>query len=719
MADSVSPVRRNPGRSTWVRARKARPPLMLSRRSRHRLRALRWCGRRRLRRRVLQTQAAGADWSEGACPGPRAEAPQRPKAAAPSPAPRPVPGPLPAPAPSGPVSLPIPPVRAAGPGRVLLLLPADQGFTFSGVCRMTCLYGQVEVLGFVISQGQPAHDIFSAYTHSYLTINAVRYSMPEKSKKEIKREARACLRAHLNLEDRSWATGNFSPLCSIVLLEHVKTTTINFIASHPGLSTIFVQEEASQVTSECLVLGSVGIKREKRKRGLQLTESTLVALEELVSVSCEDSDGCPIVLVCGGQDVGKSTFNRYLINQLLNSISCVDYLECDLGQTEFTPPGCISLLNITEPVLGPPYTHQRTPQKMVYYGKLSCKNSFENYIDIIKYVFSAYKREAPLIINTMGWVSEEGLQLLIDLIRLLSPSHVVQFSSPKSKHMPPLTPDYVADRDGLYTKSKSRLRSQGFCLPEFSDSVEFADEEKDSPVLFAEHKLLSVFSEFSFRKTPRNRDSHNRIFRDLTVLAYLAQLLPPVPKPLSPLHGLTPYQVPFNAIALRITHSDVAPTHILYAVNGSWLGLCRILDDIRGYSRGPILLAQTPICDCVGFGVCRGIDMEKRLYHILTPVPPEELRSVNCLLVGAISIPQCVFKSQHGLEGTIPYITMDYNFKLPGASEKIGVRDSEKEQLPKGKLHPRSKFFRKMKFLKGKDHSSQPGGSGEGGAGDA
>lgn len=38
--------------------------------------------------------------------------------------------------------------------------------------------------------------------------------------------------------------------------------------------------------------------------------------------------------------------------------------------------------------------------------------------------------------------------------------------------------------------------------------------------------------------------------------------------------------------------------------------------------------------------------MEKRLYHILTPVPPEELRNVNCLLVGAISIPQCVLKSQ-------------------------------------------------------------------------
>lgn len=711
----MSPVRRSPGRTTWVRARKARSQLMPSRRSRRRLRTLRWCGRRRLRRRLLQAQAAGADWNEGACPGARAEAPRRPKAAAPTPVPRPLPlplplpGQLPAPASSGPVTLPIPPVRAAGPGRVLLLLPADQGFTFSGICRMTCLYGQVEVLGFIISQGQPAQDIFSAYTHTSLTINAVHYAMPEKSKKEIKREARALLRTHLNLEDRSWVMENFSPLCSILLLENVKSTTISFLASHPGLSTIFVQEkDASQVTSECLVLGSVGIKREKRKKGLQLTESTLAALEELVSVSCEDADGCPIMLVCGAQDLGKSTFNRYLINQLLNSIPCVDYLECDLGQTEFTPPGCISLLNITEPVLGPPYTHLRTPQKMVYYGKPSCKDNFENYIDIVKYVFSAYRREAPLIINTMGWVSDEGLLLLIDLIRLLSPSHVVQFSSYKSRNLPALTPDHVADKDGLYTKSKSRARHPGFRFPELVDSLEFAEEEKDSPVLFTGHKLLSVRSEFSFRKTSRNRDSYNRIFRDLAVLAYLAQLQPPVPKPLGPLHGLTPYQVPFNAVALRVTHSDVAPTHILYAINASWLGLCRILDDVRGYTRGPILLAQTPICDCVGFGICRGIDMEKRLFHILTPVAPEELRSVNCLLVGAVSIPQYIFKSQHGLEGTIPYVTTDYNFKLPGASEKIGARDSEKEQLPKGKLHPKSKFFRKMKFLKGKEQPSQP-----------
>ncbi|XP_069335381.1 polynucleotide 5'-hydroxyl-kinase NOL9 [Eulemur rufifrons] len=694
MADSLQQHKRGPGRSTWLRARKARPQLVLSRRPRRRLKHLRWGGRRRLRRRLLQAQAAGADWKDVACQVSHTDEARRPKTAAPNPAPSAAPTPVAAPSRPCSALLPIPPVRPVGPGRALLLLPVQQGFTFSGICRVTCLYGQVQVFGFNISQGQPAQDVYSTYTHSHLTINAVRYSMPEKSKKEIKREARTLLKSHLNLDDRCWSMQNFSPLCSIVLLEHLKTSTVKFITSYPGLSYVFTQENpAFQINPEGLALRSVGIKREKKKKGLLLSKSALSTLEELVNVSCEEVDGCPIILVCGSQDVGKSTFNRYLINQLLNSVSCVDYLECDLGQTEFTPPGCISLLNVTEPILGPPFFHQRTPQKMVYYGKTSCKNDYENYIEIIKYVFSSYKRESPLIINTMGWVLDEGLLLLIDLIRLLSPSHVVQFSSAHSKYMPTLTPGYVDDKDGLYTKSKSKIRNQGFKLAEFAENLEFADEEKESPVVFTGHKLMRVHSEFAFRITPRNRELHNKILRDLAVLGYLGHLQPPVPKPLSPLHGLTPYQVPFNAVALRITHSDVAPTHILYAVNASWVGLCKILDDVRGYTNGPILLAQTPICDCLGFGICRGIDMEKRLYHILTPVPPEELRTVNCLLVGAVSIPHCVFKNQRGLEGTIPYVTTDYNFKLPGASEKLGAREVEEKH--RGKLHPKSKLYRK------------------------
>uniref|UniRef100_A0ACB8EDL1 Polynucleotide 5'-hydroxyl-kinase nol9 n=1 Tax=Sphaerodactylus townsendi TaxID=933632 RepID=A0ACB8EDL1_9SAUR len=120
--------------------------------------------------------------------------------------------------------------------------------------------------------------------------------------------------------------------------------------------------------------------------------------------SSEEDEGCPVILVCGPKSVGKSTFNRYLINLLLNCLPCIEFLECDLGQTEFTPPGCISLINVMEPSLGPPFTHLRTPRKMVYFGETSCEQETERYLDTLKYVFSAYERDVPLVINTMGWV---------------------------------------------------------------------------------------------------------------------------------------------------------------------------------------------------------------------------------------------------------------------------------------------------------------------------
>lgn len=61
-------------------------------------------------------------------------------------------------------------------------------------------------------------------------------------------------------------------------------------------------------------------------------------------------------------------------------------------------------------------------------------------------------------------------------------------------------------------------------------------------------------------------------------------------------------QVPFNAVALRVIHTDVAPTNIMYAVNASWVGLCRIPEEISCQTEGPVLLTQTPVCDCLGFG---------------------------------------------------------------------------------------------------------------------
>ncbi|EGW11741.1 Nucleolar protein 9 [Cricetulus griseus] len=130
-------------------------------------------------------------------------------------------------------------MRVVGKSVLTLLL---RGFTFSGICRVTCIYGQVEIYGHVIKQGQPARDVYSTYTHAYLTINGVEYPEPEKSEKEIRREIRALLKPHMRLDDRNWAIQNFPPLGSVVLLEQLRTSAVDFMSFYACASYVFLQE---------------------------------------------------------------------------------------------------------------------------------------------------------------------------------------------------------------------------------------------------------------------------------------------------------------------------------------------------------------------------------------------------------------------------------------------------------------------------------------------
>lgn len=103
-------------------------------------------------------------------------------------------------------------------------------------------------------------------------------------------------------------------------------------------------------------------------------------------------------------------------------------------------------------------------------------------------------------------LTDNGLRLLVDLIRVLSPNYVVQLYSDRCKFTPTLTSEYVELTDGLYTKSKIK-RYRGFEIPEFGDNLEFTYEEKESSPLpvFTGHVLLSVHSEFLSSKNEKNR----------------------------------------------------------------------------------------------------------------------------------------------------------------------------------------------------------------------
>ena len=124
-----------------------------------------------------------------------------------------------------------------------------------------------------------------------------------------------------------------------------------------------------------------------------------------------------IVLICGEKDMGKSTLMRYLLHRALNhtdSTFAVSYLDCDIGQSEFTISGCLSYVDVRSPLLGPPHSHIRShpkPDRLLYYGYNSPQSSAVRYLQYIDHLRQLWNvdhadqrdRRSMILINTMGW----------------------------------------------------------------------------------------------------------------------------------------------------------------------------------------------------------------------------------------------------------------------------------------------------------------------------
>lgn len=537
----------------------------------------------------------------------------------------------------------------------VLVMQKDQTLCFRGKCFLTCLLGRVEVMGFIIEEGQESYPLFSPASHCPLTIRALEsLNHP----RDGKSEASNILQEYLPTVSRKKMLKRVTSNSSIILLEPMETPLTRFLSSFTELSQVFSppMTELMSAVLDTPLNGLGVIPLMNSVKGHSMSRSCRDALNTLVNACRGDMDGCAVIFVCGTKNVGKSTFVRTLINTLLNHTTSVDYLEADLGQTEFTPAGCLSLLTVRDPLLGPPFTHQHTPEHMIYYGQSSCETDLDRYLESLKSLWRRrpLSRETPIVINTMGWVKGFGFDLLVDMVRFFPISHVVQLGHSGITQCPALTPEFLRTAHGFQTHPPAPT-----ALDEFT--------ETHCPPRSYTHLLVqSEFEGVGRQGTSKHQRSNE--LRELSLLAYLSQLQPPEPGPVRPLHSLTPYQVPHAAVALGVIHCEVVPGHMFYAANASLVGLCCLGEKVSSRG-GPVLLSQAPLCPCVGFGVLRGIDMERGLYFLLTPVDPSVLRKVNCLLLGAISLPSCILTTQSGVEGETPYVTTDYSFDLTGAGK--------------------------------------------------
>ncbi|ORX49701.1 hypothetical protein BCR36DRAFT_353398 [Piromyces finnis] len=388
------------------------------------------------------------------------------------------------------------------------------------------------------------------------------------------------------------------------------------------------------------------------------------------NILSNDLNSLPVVAITGSKNMGKSTFSRYIVNSLLNCCNEVAYLECDIGQSEFTPSGMISLHIISSPILGPSFTHIQQPYRSFYIGASTPKQNPEYYLNCINELYKTYMMEVahksntftPLIINTHGWTRGIGFDLLIQILRNIKPMYIYQFAFPENssnagKNLPDLSEIVNGDNNSPYLCRSIVIYT--------IDEINI--RQKYNPI---ENRTLNLLSYFS-----RDNNELNEIHSISSIRRGWWNFREAFSEKI-------PYQVFWRDVNIQILYADVPNSQILYALNGSIVGL---ISDTTQYSRIGVNNNQNqPVSEkalepylqlkiisseqymidpsrqqCVGIGIIRSIDPSSGKFYIITPVSQDALSRVNLIIRGAnYDLPSCIYMS--GFETSkdeLPYCT--------------------------------------------------------------
>lgn len=119
------------------------------------------------------------------------------------------------------------------------------------------------------------------------------------------------------------------------------------------------------------------------------------------------------------------------------SATGVAVIDLDPGQPEYAPAGTVSLVHVTKPNLGTPFSHPGLQQaglavlRSHALASVSPAMSPSLYVQCATDLYDTYRRKlrnCPLIINTPGWILGTGLDLLVELITMMMPIQVVYMS---------------------------------------------------------------------------------------------------------------------------------------------------------------------------------------------------------------------------------------------------------------------------------------------------
>ncbi|KAF8075728.1 hypothetical protein FPV67DRAFT_1617199 [Lyophyllum atratum] len=390
---------------------------------------------------------------------------------------------------------------------------------------------------------------------------------------------------------------------------------------------------------------------------------------ERALASPSTSMATPIHFVKGPKKSGKSTFARTLVNTLLTRYQKVAYLECDLGQSEFTPGGMVALNVVSSTLFGPPFTHPTLPTFAHYIGATTPRSSPSHYLAAIQSLLESYRLDIqtpavswsipdddtrisdtiPLVINTMGWNKGLGADLTLKIQDMAEPTDL--------QPIPPsvLSTNYSA----------------------------------------ADHRALALMSYFHAIFPAPSSPGEDEL-PQLTATGWRTSL---------PLVAQPPYEVDasrmFDKVFLTGAGSeDIVPSEIGRVLNGAVVGLvtCQpgTLDLDLDLAHDPIppteqkigaipytqgSPAPSPLTStCHGLALLRSVAPGSAQMHVLTPLPPRLLGVSRVLVKGELDLPvwgMLDFRSRDGEEvagverGRVPYLQWGKGGGLGGERRRV------------------------------------------------
>ncbi|KAK2588191.1 hypothetical protein KPH14_004230 [Odynerus spinipes] len=524
--------------------------------------------------------------------------------------------------------------------KVLIIMQEKSSFCFTGKLAINVLYGAIEVYGSHITTSNPPIEVYSPRGYSLVAIGTsnkfsqcnVEDIWTSLSEEGINPDIENALQYDIN---------ECKPGTAVITLWNLENNLTAFVNTYypiklfPRIRNVRHYFWTDTRRAEVILQSNLYFDNQNYKQLIVDPTVTGVLAEKILNRwHCRDWS---CTLVAGGKGVGKSTTTRYLINTLLPTSRMVVLVDVDPGQSECTPPGCISYSLIEEPLTGPNFTHLKTPVYQLYIGDVNVSRCITRYIESVKLLANKLLNcptmsRLPIVVNTMGFTQGIGWDLVVFTIKLFRPSFVLQITSERARN----------NYGNLL--SSDVIDQQTFAG--FSWSKNIVDWNKPCC-----HELHVIRSHAEKRHESMNESWNLEPYqqRELAMISYLSGIVnsngSPTfharPESLN-VNEVVPYVTPFASLTIALPRECVPPSHALTVINGNMVALCGIdlTDDLlqeAGQCK-PRILTRAPLCTCYGFGIIRGIDTDKEEVYINTPLPLSLMQHVNCL-VGCIPVP--------------------------------------------------------------------------------